>query len=536
MAAPSHDPVRRPESVDDQFSGVHLSQVPRIPAQSSQEPVRELLQSAVARIEARLTTFERDVMTRLEACDEVNRMAIRVIGAMVKPKDDRAQFTVQLLPFDSIYTGAFYNRVYGTVFVSTFKQAFAVCWDEVTSSYDFDAVLEQAEDILHALVFRRLPSEKTTEVLLKSDTYLRGHEFRRGLCVTMITTAQSNPSVGAEDVVTSEGTETVRRPKWLERGYLSKQFIDSAVHRLGKESIRMTASRRRPTAGGSGALWEESVERDLLGEEIVRRLLQRHVQQLNKSRESVRADFFTRFGFLWHGSFSPVFLVEPSGHFRPELDSIPLAFTLRDKNSVPIIGKNLATWKDITSKYRTEMELVVRYEVSVHERRPFKRDGVKKEVVRRINILIVALSFCTKFNMCEKADDFFALHTATFKVVFAVACVFREMFLSFRREGYGLPTSEREEPRDSNERSIRTLILDLVPSLARTRTGMLSDSVLNITESQFNDIATDLEPDAPVPENSSLFIGQEDDDGEDEEEGNNRDEEVLAMRDVNFRV
>ena len=171
-----------------------------------------------------------------------------------------------------------------------------------------DVVLA-VEIVMHGLVFRRLPREKSMEAFSKSEAHSIACRFRQKLCLSLITTARKNPTIGVDRVFVGDEASGIPRPKWLRNVFVRKSPINDV---LSKDDVSTSKVRGAPVIqgleGGTEAMSEEAVERQTLGEEIVKMVNQRNVQHMNKSRGFARNAFFIETVFLRHGELSPVFL------------------------------------------------------------------------------------------------------------------------------------------------------------------------------------------------------------------------------------
>ena len=491
---------------------------PSVMVRTALRSMEDLVRSESARNDGRIAALE----DKMERCfgqyQEVVGMLLRGMVSNNRDKDVKDRIHLKLAPMKHIYSGLFYNRMFGMVFVTTFKDAIEKGASSETDEDNYLPIINSTSLILHALVFRRLLSERTASGVARSSVHRLGGQFRLDLCMAMIGTAQSNDRVGVQAISTENGREQLPRPSWLRRGYVQKADIHEVVLRCEDTTVKRSdtavALPKNNMDYETGLLWEESVERKLLVEEIVKRLHQRHVQHLNRARDSVRGEFFTALGFLWHSQMQPKYHLEVYGPITMDLTSIPSAYIPKDGDTDTIRRKNLASWKDFVSNHVREMELIVEYRVTVFEKRPFtNRVGEERTLVRRINFLLVALKFCTRFVASYKTDDFFALHTASFQVVFAVACVFREMFIQFRESGCTLPITDKDGTWGEDEHSINTLVLDLVPSFIRTQKSILEEQVLRLSTHEFESLHQDMSVATEIrgrDYSADNFISQED--------------------------
>ena len=180
------------------------------------------------------------------------------------------------------------------------------------------------------------------------------------------------------------------------------------------------------------------------------------------------------------------------------------------------------------------------YDVWVHQKRPFQGGGDRRKIVRRINLLIVALSFCTRFVGCAKADELFAAHSISIRTVYAVACVFRSMFHVFRENKHTLPSTDKDKAWGEDRRTLETLILDFVPCFVRTQGNLLNTSVQGLTEKEFDALHHPLDVTEERAEaiGGDLLIrgGEESSHGGDEVEDDDEvdDDEIAALEHINF--
>ena len=93
--------------------------------------------------------------------------------------------------------------------------------------------------------------------------------------------------------------------------------------------------------------------------------------------------------------------------------------------------------------------------------------------------------------MCQKADDYLNLHRNSLKVVYAIAGVFREMVVDLVDNERCLPQDDNERLEEGNHRSIETLVYDLIPTLNKTQTSILEQSVLRLTAQEFEELHCD---------------------------------------------
>lgn len=499
----------------------------------SQEAVKDIVRQGIAEVKRLVGKVESGFSQRLDRVEESVNVCTRVIAGMNKAKDSRAKVVAQLAPLSNIYSGSFYSRLFGMQFISTVMKI--VKEHGADEDGDGDEVLEAVEGLLHGLIFRRLQSEKSVEALAKSDAHLRACRFRRDLSVAMITTAQNNESIGVEEVMTAEGVSKIPRPRWLRKGYVKKSLIEEVLAKVdgtaSKGYVSRTGARRAKVGDGvGGSMYDEAMEREILGEEIVRRLNQRHVQHLNKSREYVRNEFFTCLGFLWHQDVDPHFVSSRAAASTIDVTEVPLAEVWKPGEETTICANNLANWRDLLDAHREDMSVTVEYDVEVFADKGFLGTGVKKTIRRRLNILLVSLLFCQRFAYSFKADDFFALHSFAMKAVYIIACVFREM-VDLRQKGTSTLFDSDLEGDDVGGRSMETLILDLVPPFHKSRTSLLYQKVLRLTEEEFNQLNED-EGDEDEGHGSDMFMSGGEGDEESDDDG---DDEILAMQNVNFR-
>ena len=485
--------------VDADITAASPQMPPSAMLQAALRSMQELVKAAASRSDERIAALE----DRMDRCfsqyQEAIGILLRGVAYSNKDSDGKERIDLKLAPLKHIYAGLFYNRMFGMVFVKTFHGELELCASPGTLAHASE-VVDRTATVLHALVFRRLLCERTARGLATSSTHVRAGNFRLELCLTMIGTAQSNSTVGVQTVTTGNGIETVPRPSWLRPGYVQTDDVKEVVRRCEDPTVKRSHMIVTPPKNTmefeTGLLWEESVERKMLVHEIVKRLHQRHVQHLNRARENVRGDFFTSLGFLWHSSMLTTYHLEVKGPIAANIRSISLTHVPDGRDTEVIRQKNLSLWKELVNHHVRDMEIIVEYEVTVFERRPFpelgRSSGERKNLVRRINFLLVALRFCTRFVASYKADDYFALHSASLQVVFAVACVFREIFIRFRESGNTLPVTDTDGTWGEDERSIHTLILDLVPSFSRTQKHILQDQVLRLSSEEFKGLHQDM--------------------------------------------
>lgn len=179
--------------------------------------------------------------------------------------------------------------------------------------------------------------------------------------------------------------------------------------------------KRRTLKGPSGALWDETLERELFGEEIDKRLHYRNVQHFSKCRENLRSEFLLEKAFIFHESVPAQYILEVLNSSVQSLILEPISkpAVFRSADSDSFRRTTFKTWEEIVENNRVDMELLIEYNFLVHEKGHFEGDGERKCLLRPVNFFLVTLFFCIRFTLCHKADGFFVLHSSSVMFIYA---------------------------------------------------------------------------------------------------------------------
>jgi len=501
-----------------------------------------------SRMEERFRKLEGNVNTRLNKCEEAISVSLQFLGTLHK-REGNNYVNLQLASMDKVYSGEFFIRVFGVKLVSFLNAATGAIETEEMNDWDlhYDAMVSQVTEVLHGLVFRKLPSERLKQHVQRTKAYKIGMQFRQGLVTDLIRLAEKNKSIGLESASLVDGNPRFVRPRWLRPNFIRSKFIAEVMKEMETRGSKgeHTPSRKSRTAGGDkgevsvfgGAFVEEGRERKMIGEEIVRRLRERHVQQMNKTREVVRAEFFTCLGFIWHAD-AGVLIKGTLGNNHDGFRSAPDAVRAGEGRAATVVrATNLSRWNEFRSVVESDMKFVVEYEVDVYKVKVMEGEPLSCLLRREISPLSAALKFCTRMALCQKADDFLALHSKSIRVVYAVACVFKEMIRSRVADSdFDLPNDDSTDAPDI--RKLETLVFDLVPSTYKRRKTCFQQTLRSLTEEEFqkmhlsDDGDDDTEhPDVPTTSDvdGTLFMDQSD-----EEAVGEIDHEVEELAAVQF--
>ena len=535
--APAHGedaelaPSRNNSSAPSIKSGPNLQAVP--PGSSlravlsSHEQLRAVIVASQGDVEKKLESFGK----KLEALEESVYTCVRFLANKSSEKDVRGKINVALAPLGNIFSGTFYHRIFGMVFITTAMKG-AVSSD---TGNDPSTDLVGIRNVLHALVFRRLVTEETTEKLRRSKTHTEACRFRVELSWKMMSVAHANDSIGTTPSYEGGNVVKIPRPTWLSKHRVTREVIKEAILHDSKttkqKTERPSSAKKTKEPVMTGTLYEDAIERALYAEEVAKRLNQRHVQQLNKCRETVRADFFNRLGFLWHPHVRPGIQAFESQTFTSDIQSVPLTTKALDASHSKEIKENENLYAALREENSASMCFTVTYNVEVVDKKTSSDAAPRStSLTREIDLIQVALSFCTRFTMCQKADDYLNLHRNSLKVVYAIAGVFREMVVDLVDNERCLPQDDNERLEEGNHRSIETLVYDLIPTLNKTQTSILEQSVLRLTAQEFEELHCDTIGGNSNDNDSEMFMSGDYGEVDSEEE----DEEFRDLREYNF--
>ena len=299
--------------------------------QASQDAIKNLIRDSFQDLETKLDDMNELLGARLSKCEEVLEKSLKFMASTMttRPKESTIRVSVTLAPINNIYSGVFYTRMFGMVFIITVMNELRVEREKRgEEGSELEALIASGQGILHAILYRRLPSEKNKKDVTSSRAFTLQNVFARDLCFHMITTAQNNDTVGVERFVYKDKFEEVPRPFWLRPNFVRKRIIDEVVmgEDGGEEDLARLGKkvRSKKQEAASGSIMAEMQDREELARGIVDRVNTRNKQYMNKSRENARADFLSKIGFLWHLNGNPHYDSTEIPELEDEdLDSIP---------------------------------------------------------------------------------------------------------------------------------------------------------------------------------------------------------------------
>lgn len=525
--------------------------------QTSHQSVMSAVRNSVQSLDKRLENMDEKFEARLTSLEDGVMSILRVLATNTLGKEEaKSRQTLVLLPMQHIYNGRFYNRCYGMVFVNSLLREVTSAIDEAIGAADPDedspvensmnGILVGCENFLHSMLRRVLDREKSDSIVqAESEPVKFLNTFRRDLSLVMIPMAQKNKTIGTLTIAPGAQAESIPRPRWLRPGFVRTSTI-KAVHRRIDESSRSvkasTPKGRGAQSDSGGAMWEDSLERAELAQEIVKRLNTRHTQQLNKSREHSRSDFFSQVGFLWHSKVDAEYLSTLPGGLSVELADIPetTLYSSSSPSVESVCSANRKLWHALLAKYSRDMEVLVSYQVEVVGDTKSSDHGEKKNLTRKVNFLIAALSFCMTYTFCKKGDDVFAMHSKSMKAVFCIACVFREMVRLQMDDPQLFAEKDSTVPEFArSRRTIRTLVFGLSPVTAAARGKLLGEKILRISSEDYNLMNVDAgsnegeggdQGQSHGPDD--MFIEEDEDNGE--EDNGAIDGDMAALENLDF--
>lgn len=106
----------------------------------------------------------------------------------------------------------------------------------------------ETDNVLHSLVFLRLPSGKSAEELSKSEGHSVLCMFRHDLTMSMVSVAQNTESNGVASIQTGGTDPKLLHPKWLKKDLFRRFSIDKVMARIDQTGPQPTTGK----SGGSG--------------------------------------------------------------------------------------------------------------------------------------------------------------------------------------------------------------------------------------------------------------------------------------------
>ena len=502
--------------------------------------------------DVKMDAMSRSVNTlagKLEKCEASLQTVLKFMASTLstKPKESTVRIAAALAPLPGIYSGMFYTRMFGMVFIMTLvseiksaqEKSCRVCdqmqevGDRCTGCY-LQYMIAASESVLHAVAYRRLFSEKGRQ---SSDATRMRNSIHRNLCLHMITTAQNNKSVGKKRFVYGEQMQDVDRPFWLRKNYVTKNHVDEVVlenddGQVQEEKNNKKQSKKKAKLPVENLLGD-SEDRDELARAIVDKLNARNKQVMNKARESVRANFLSKVGFLWESKGNVRYVSKNIEDCTVEESSLPTTMIYHPGKDVDkVYDTNMRKWKDLLSLYRYSMAVLVEYEVSVYQEAVGKGPCEKKTLRTEVNFLTAAISFCARYINCTGGEDLMSVHSSSLKAVFAIASTFRQMVLGHMKNGLKLNGDLDALGEEDDARNIDTLIYDLVPPSVSAREKIL----VGVFEMSAKTYAEKHIPSGNTGSNapSASAEHRDEDDEVDEESDGEVDQEMLAMQDMVF--
>ena len=501
---------------------------------------KRIVEKGVKDFRGEMKELERNIFARLTDLQAVTDASSRILATISKVSEEKARVNYLLAGFNDVFERGFYMVLYGVHFV---QEMVAVMRkvpglnEKLEGRCDMEDLSEAMRKAFHGIIYRRRSHEVNYLEMSKGEAHKYISEYRRRLSRLLITVAEKNKSVGIKRVPVG-GVEDVRyaeiqRPFWLSANYIQKGVIDD-VHYKGEsfeDDSRVASTRKRAFESGRGIVTDAMNEKEMISREIVRRLSQKGVNQLNKSRDALRKEFFVCLGFVWQSSAG----VEISGNVFTESLGFNISDVLEMLNVSSLVHaqrieagkKNRSIFEEFMRENGGCFQMIAKYEVDVGEKGSSRRE--KNYITRGINLIQVALMICMRFNMCAQAMDFLSLHVSSLRVVVSIAIMLKAMvrernLISMEEVvDYELPSGDFSLSKGSEDRNMRSLLFDLVPPTYSVRQSLLQKQVKWMTCREYNALNLNVSTvttqgrEGSGVENLSVDVNEDEDDRVDDE-------------------
>ena len=156
------------------------------------------------------------------------------------------------------------------------------------------------ESVLHAMLFRKLPSEKGK---VSSGAARLQNNIHRRMCLHMITTAQNNRTIWNKRFVYADQLNDIPRPSWLRPGFVTKRHIDEVLmedtdsrQHQEQKTVKVKPNQRQD-GGPESLLGGECQDRDEMAKAIIEKS-QHTEQKTNEQSKGERTCRLPREGWI----------------------------------------------------------------------------------------------------------------------------------------------------------------------------------------------------------------------------------------------
>lgn len=409
-------------------------------------------------------------------------LALSFAHELKSKEGGKKRMDVALAPLRHIYSKTFYKKGFTSLlFKHILKTAINVSVPDVFEGPDDEDLGgglklpdEEGEEVLRALMFSIRPNERRTEALCDTVAARRLRQIRIDITYGMISIAQSNSSIGS--VTISHSNASCNRPFWLNKRFVNEDHVMNVIET--EEGPTAKTPRKKKTEQ-VGVLLNALREKDVLADEIVRRVNQIHTLHLNKARELARTSFYVEMGFLWETGYQWVFEKYPTGEdLDGTMQGIPSCeTTMNFMDCEKQKTANILLWTQLLEDSAESMKFYVSYKVKVKD--PVTRVYGEKMLYTAVHMMQIALQLLVRLTGNALAEDVMVFHKGGFKVIFLIACSLRHILLAKIHQ-------ETEMDLEGNGSEVKLpLAKVLTPPSSRVREDLLQEYVLKLSLEEY---------------------------------------------------